>query len=122
MEKLRIYETMFIMAPDIPQETREEIVEKVKKLIEEKIGGKIENVDRWGVRKLAYKIKQYTEGDYTVLLFRAPGDKVGELEYFFRVTPEVFRWQTCRRFDLEKKERKAKGSRESGEVVEEQVE
>ncbi len=121
MEKLRIYETMFIMAPDVPQEEREELVEKVKALITDRMGGKIENVDRWGVRRLAYKIKQYTEGDYTVILFRAPGDKLNELEYFYRVTPEIFRWQTFRRHDLEKKERKSK-SAESGEIVEEQVE
>jgi len=29
-----------------------------------------------------------------------------ELEEFYRVTPEIIRWQTFRRFDLEKKERK----------------
>ena len=119
---MRIYETMFIIAPDVPQEERENLVERVKKLIEERVGGKIESVDRWGLRKLAYKIKQYTEGDYTVIMFRAEGDKLNELEYFYRVTPEIFRWQTFRRFDLERKERKSKRSEEHSEVIEEQVE
>jgi len=105
VEELRVYETMFIMDPTIPEEEREKLVEKVK------------NVDRWGVRKLAYRIKKFLEGDYTVILFRAPGDTVNNLEEFYRITPEIFRWQTFRRFDIEKKERKAKKKEKSGQVT-----
>jgi len=117
VEELRVYETMFIMDPTMPEEEREKLVEKVKNIIEERVKGKIENVDRWGVRKLAYKIKKFLEGDYTVILFRAPGDTVNNLEEFYRITPEIFRWQTFRRFDIEKKERKAKKKEKSGQVT-----
>jgi len=117
VEELRVYETMFIMDPTIPEEEREKLVGKVKNIIEERVKGKIENVDRWGVRKLAYKIKKLLEGDYTVILFRAPGDTVNNLEEFYRITPEIFRWQTFRRFDIEKKERKAKKKEKSGQVT-----
>ncbi len=121
MEKLRVYETMFIMSPELSKEERDALAEKVKSFIEERLGGKVETFDRWGIRKLAYKIRQFTEGDYTVILFRAPGDKVNELEYFYRITPEIFRWQTFRRFDIEKKERKERKKVEE-EVIEERVE
>ena len=117
VEKLRVYETVFIMDPTMPEEEREKLVERVKNIIEERVKGKIENVDRWGVRKLAYKINKFFEGDYTVILFRAPGDTVNNLEEFYRITPEIFRWQTFRRFDIEKKERKAKSQEKSGQVT-----
>ena len=102
----RIYETMFIIDPTLEGEERENVVENVKRTISERVGGKIESVDRWGIRKLAFKVRRFTEGDYTVILFRASPERVGTLEDFYRVTPQIFRWQTFRRVDLEKKERK----------------
>ena len=110
----RIYETMFIIDPTLEDEEREKVVDTVKRIIGERVGGSIESVDRWGIRKLAFKVKRFTEGDYTVILFRANPEKVGALEEFYHITPQIFRWQTFRRIDLEKKERKAakEGSKE----------
>jgi small subunit ribosomal protein S6 len=99
---------MFISDPRIPEEQRELGVEKVKTLIEEKVNGVIEKVDRWGVRKLAYTLpkSKLTEGDYTVILFRAEGSDLEPLENLFQVTPEYIRKQIVRREDIEKEERK----------------
>lgn len=105
---MRIYEIMFISDPRIPEEQRELGVEKVKTLIEEKVNGVVEKVDRWGVRKLAYMLpkSKLTEGDYTVILFRAEGGDLEPLENLFQVTPEYIRKQIVRREDMEKEERK----------------
>lgn len=102
----RIYETMFIVVPTLDEEERENVVKKVQDFIQERLEGKIDNVDRWGIRKLAFKVKKFTEGDYTVILFRASPEKLNQLENFYHITQEIFRWQTFRREDLEKKERK----------------
>lgn len=114
----RIYETMFIVVPSLNDEEREAVVEKVKNFIQERLEGKIENVDRWGIRKLAFKVKKFTEGDYTVIIFRAFPEKVNELENFYHITQEIFRWQTFRREDLEKKEKKRKEKEGNVEVKE----
>ena len=104
----RIYETMFIVSPKLSEEARNEMAEKVKTYIEERVGGTIEKFDRWGMRRLAYRVqKGFTEGDYTVVLFRAEPENLTILERLFNITPEVFRWQTFRREDLEKEEKKA---------------
>lgn len=103
----RIYETMFIVDPTLVDEDRETIVERVKTWIEERVGGRVDSVERMGKRKLAFKVKRFTEGDYTVMLFRARPENVNELERFYHFTPEIFRWQTFRRLDLERKEAKA---------------
>ncbi|MEJ5229710.1 MAG: 30S ribosomal protein S6 [Pseudothermotoga sp.] len=102
----RIYESMFIIDPRLKVEEREALVEKVKNIIVERVKGNIQTVNRWGIRKLAYPISHQVEGDYTVLLFKAPSTDLDKLEEFFRVTPQILRWQTFRREDLEKKERK----------------
>ncbi|MFP4461368.1 MAG: 30S ribosomal protein S6 [Thermotogota bacterium] len=105
---MRIYELMFITDPRLPEEQREEEVEKVKKVIEERVNGKVEKVDRWGVRKLAYILpkSKLEEGDYTVILFRADGSDLEPLENLFHVSPEFIRKQIVRREDIEKEERK----------------
>ena len=105
---MRIYEIMFIADPRVDEEGREALVEKVKKVITEKAAGTIEKVDRWGIRKLAYKFPRtkLTEGDYTVVLFRSNGEQLKEIDVLFQVTPELIRKQIVRREDLEKKERK----------------
>jgi small subunit ribosomal protein S6 len=99
---------MFIADPRVDEAAREGLVERVQKVIMEKANGKIEKTDRWGIRKLAYKLPKtkLTEGDYTVILFRADGENLKEIDNIFQVTPELIRKQVVRREDLEKKERK----------------
>jgi len=124
--KERIYESMFIIAPDVPDEKKKELVDKVISVIKERVGGRLDEkmadggLEIWGTRKFAYKIKNYTEGYYVIVYFRCDGQKLGELEHFYRVTPEIIRWQTFRRFDLERKERKAKRKAIEEEIIEEE--
>ncbi|OOC44150.1 30S ribosomal protein S6 [Thermosipho sp. 1074] len=103
---MRIYETMFIVKPDITEEERENIANGVVEFLKEKLGAQVDNVDRWGIRKTAYPLKKYNEADYTVVYFRGEGLELTSLESYFKVRPEFLRWQTFRRIDLEKKERK----------------
>ena len=125
-DKLRVYESMFIIAPDVPEDERNALVGKALSIIKERVEGTLEEslgeggIERWGLKKFAYKIKGYTEGDYVIIYFRAKGDKRQELEHFYRVTPQIIRWQTFRRYDIEKKERKSK--KKESEVIEEKVE
>jgi len=114
----RIYETMFIVSPKLDEEERNAMAEKVRDYIVERVGGTIEKFDRWGVRKLAYRVaKGFSEGDYTVIQFRADPETLDILERFYGITPDVFRWQTFRREDLEKAEKRA--SLKPPETVEE---
>ncbi len=123
----RIYESMFIIAPDVPDERKGELVNKVVNTIKERVEGELEEslgekgLEVWGMKKFAYKIGDFTEGYYVIVYFRCDGQKIQELEYFYRITPEIIRWQTFRRFDLEKKEKKAK-LKQQEEIIEEKVE
>ncbi len=118
----RYYETMFIIRTDLSEEERENLAQKVKNFIEERIDGEVEEFTRWGVRRLAYRTQKgkFTEGDYTYIIFKAEPDKLKELESFYRVTQEIFRYQTIRREDLEKKAKKIR-QKESKIKVEEPV-
>lgn len=117
---IRIYETMFIVSPKLEEENRNAMAEKVRDYIVERVGGNVQKFDRWGIRKLAYRVtKGFSEGDYTIIQFKAEPDKVDILEKFYGITPEIFRWQTFRREDLEKAEKKVSMKQEeTGETAE----
>lgn len=103
---MKIYETMVIVAPNLSKEERDAQVEEVSKRIE-KLDGKILKVERWGMRKLAYPIKKFTEGDYALIYFSGEeGDFSNELNTYFRVTPDILRYMTIRDYHFEKKMKK----------------
>lgn len=99
---MRIYETMFIIDPNLDDAVREEIANRVKTWIEEKVKGKIRNFDRWGMRQLAFRVDKFLQGDYTVALFDAEPSNLKALEEMYRITPQIFRWMVFRREDIEK--------------------
>ena len=58
----------------------------------ESAGGAVENVDKWGVKKLAYEINFKSEGYYVLMNFTANADLPQELERQMRITDEVMRF------------------------------
>jgi len=92
---MRIYEEFFIVEPDTPEEQIDALIEQIKGLITG-AGGTVDKVDKWGRRKLAYKIGKFTEGYYVLIQFTAPPEPVREIEHRMRVTDMVMRWVTVR--------------------------
>ncbi len=99
---MKIYETLFIINSTLEEEARNKLVDRVKNQIEEKMHGKIRQIDRWGVRQLAFKVQKFNEGDYTVILFDSDPSQIRSLEEMYKVIPEIFRHLILRREDLEK--------------------
>ncbi len=117
---MRIYETMFIIDPNLEDGERDELANRVKNWIEEKVKGNVKDFDRWGIRQLAFRVDKFTQGDYTVIVFDAEPESVKALEDMYRITPRIFRWMVFRREDLEKQaKKKPEKPEETPEVVEE---
>ena len=83
------YETVFILDCSIGDEAIKTTVEKFKTLIEN--NGKVESVDDWGKRRLAYPINDLTEGYYTLINFEAPTDFPAELDRVYNITDGLMR-------------------------------
>ena len=60
------YEIMFIVRPDVEDDARNTIIEGFKKILTND-NGVIDNVNEWGLRDLAYEIKDYAKGYYVVV-------------------------------------------------------
>jgi len=93
--KLRHYEAMFLLHPDLSTEDRESAVEKFSNIIKND-GGQIVNIDQWPLRKLAYKVQKQTQGYYIVMDFGAPGSAIEELTRNFRLDEGVMKFMTTK--------------------------
>jgi small subunit ribosomal protein S6 len=84
------YELMFIVRPDVDEETLNATREKVQATITAN-GGEIADVQDMGKRRFAYEIEKYREGFYTVYKFKAPTSVVKELDHVVRITDNIMR-------------------------------
>ncbi len=87
---LNKYETLFIISPDLDEEATAAMVERFRNLLE--TSAQLENIDEWGKRKLAYKIKDKTEGYYVLADFSAESDFPRELERIFKITDGIMKY------------------------------
>lgn len=90
---MRRYETIVIVDPDISDENRGPLLEKICDLIP-KQNGWLVSQDDWGVKKLAYEIKKKTRGHYIKFDFCGDGTLVDELERSFRIDDRVMKYMT----------------------------
>ena len=74
---MKAYELLFFVAPTISDEDRVAVMKRIETTIAEG-AGKVDNVDEWGKRKLAYEINGLTDGDYTLVNFHADPQNVAE--------------------------------------------
>lgn len=89
MAEMHKYETIFIAKPDLTEEAFTELTEKFKALIEKY--GKVESVEDWGMKKLAYEINYIREGHYVLINFEASNDLPEELTRVYNITDGILR-------------------------------
>jgi small subunit ribosomal protein S6 len=87
----REYELVLMLDPDVPDERRDEIADETRKRIE--AGGTLKNDTSWGMRKLAYEIRQRTEADYRLFRFEGQGGVLDDLNHNLRIADGVLRFR-----------------------------
>ncbi len=95
---MKAYELLFFVAPTISDEGRVAVMKRIETTIAES-EGKVDNVDEWGKRKLAYEINGLTDGDYTLVDFHANPQSVAELDRVLRINDAVVRHMIVKRED-----------------------
>lgn len=89
------YESIVVFKTQLEEESRLELLEKFKSIIENE--GKIENVEDWGVKRLAYEIQKLKEGYFYFITFEASTNLPKELERNYRISEDVIRYNIIRR-------------------------
>jgi small subunit ribosomal protein S6 len=113
---MRIYENLFIVKPDATEEEIDHLIELMSKQITQ-AGGSIDKVDKWGKRRLAYRVEKNREGHYVLMQFNSEPATVREFERRMRVQDAIIKFMTVRidedlkRIDKRKKEREKRAHR-----------
>ncbi len=108
---MRVYEELFIVKPDAPEEEVDAYIGQLKELITNG-KGTVEKADKWGTRKLAYRVSKYNEGIYVLFQFSSSPELVKEIERRMRVTDMVIKFITVRIDEKTKKIEKRKKQRD----------
>ncbi len=79
---MRNYETLFILDPDISEEDIDREMDRIKGYIE-KTNGNVVELDKWGVRRLAYEIRKKHQGFYVLMKFLTDSSSVRDVDASF---------------------------------------
>ena len=115
---MRIYEELFIVKPDAPDEEVDQFIEQMKSVVTGS-GGSVDKAEKWGKRRLAYKVDKYREGAYVLFQFNAQPETVKEFERRLRVSDMVIKFltvridQTLKRLEKRKKDRDKRAHRKA---------
>ena len=92
---MRHYEVMVILDPDLEERAVSPLIESFLSVVREG-KGKVEKVDTWGRRRLAYEIKKKPEGIYSVIDLQAEPAVVKELDRQMNLNESVLRTKVLR--------------------------
>src|ERR1039458_6730960 len=113
---MRIYEELFIIKPDAPDEEVDQFVEQLRTQLTN-AGATVDKIDKWGKRRLAYRVGKYREGAYVLFQFSAGPEMVKEFERRLRVSDIVLKFltvridETLKRLEKRKKDRDKRAAR-----------
>ena len=84
------YEMLYIIDANLTDEAKEAIIAKFENSVNNN-GGKVEKVDKWGIKKLVYPINYKTEGYYVLMSIESTGAQVDELKRIAGISDGVMR-------------------------------
>src|SRR5688572_28989744 len=92
---MRVYEVLFIVAPKTEAADIDSLVTLLSDIATNQ-GATVTNVNRMGLRRLAYPIQKFNEAHYIVLTLEGTGAEIAELERRMRVVDAIIRYLTIR--------------------------
>lgn len=93
--KNMMYETMYILRPDIMEEVIDAEIARYQEILQEQ-GATILETQHRGKRRLAYEIQKHREGIYIQMNYQGPGHVVAPMERAMRLSDNVIRYMTIK--------------------------
>ena len=88
---MRNYEGVIIFNPELAGDAAKGAVTLVQELVT-KNGGRVDGLQEWGKRRLAYKIHKKQEGNYLVMNFQMAPQHAKKFEQALRLNDQVLRY------------------------------
>ena len=93
---MREYEGLLLLPPNLDEEGIKNVINNTESIIKEK-GGKILSINKWGKRRLAYKISKYSEGFYVLIKFLTPPSSLLFIKEQLNLLSRVLRYLIVRK-------------------------
>ena len=90
------YELLYIIDNELSDEAKEAVIAKISAVVTDN-GGTVDELDRWGTRRLAYPINYKSEGYYVLVNFQAEPALPAELERVMRITDSIVRFMVVKK-------------------------
>ena len=87
---MKKYLGMYIIRPDFTEDQINSTIEELNKIFTDN-GGEILEVNKWGLRDLAYEIKDFSKGFYVKFFVNANNEAVAEFDRICNIKEEVIR-------------------------------
>lgn len=108
----RLYDLIFICRPDTPEAEIDKLISTLQHSVDEK-HAKLEKIEKWGVRRLAYRVHKLRDGFFVYMLLRSShGELLKELERRLHVSDAVIKYMTIRLDEEIKRQQKLSKRRE----------
>ena len=110
--RMRDYELVMILSPEATEAEASETVDRITSLISDG-GGSVSDQDNWGIRRLAYPIQRFIEGNYFIARCKMDAQAAVELDGTLNTSQDVLRHLVFRldRSDIAAMEKQAERER-----------
>jgi small subunit ribosomal protein S6 len=93
--KLREYETIFLLRPELADDLVDKVVERMRGIVH-RDGGKVIKVENWGKKKTSYEVKKGFRAIFIRFLYLGDVKAVAEFERNLRMTDDVMKYQSVK--------------------------
>lgn len=90
-QRIRNYEVVMVLSPEATEEEISSAVERVHQLIKDK-GGEMVDHELWGLKRLAFPIMKFREGNYILIKFSLDSNEVPELNRNLTAAQDIIRF------------------------------
>jgi small subunit ribosomal protein S6 len=87
---VRDYELMVVLDPNLDEAAVEAVNQRLTTLVTQR-GGRVDQVDAWGRRRLAYPIARHRDGIYVLTRLTIDPDVAAEIERMLKLNESVIR-------------------------------
>ena len=95
-----LYEHVLLARQDVTSQQVETMIDTYKGVIEQN-GGRLEKIEMWGVKSLAYRIKKNRKAHFALLHIDAPPAAIAEMERQMQISEDILRFMTVRVEELD---------------------
>ena len=98
MERSRLYESYYILNIDLTDEELKKSILDLKRRFDDLSIG-IRKFEEIGIKNLAYAVKEHKQGYFISVEFRATPDELVELERYCRITDNILKYCTLKKYN-----------------------